>query len=124
MLGAALFAVVHQYGVASFFAIMSGGQLLSAAVLMKFQKLLILNFALDVVIYCAFVGGFHALLYYREFRARELAASQLQTGLTQARLEALRAQLNPHFLFNTLNAISALALKGDQRRRRADARAC
>ncbi len=93
---------------------MSGGPLLSAAVLMKFQKLLILNFALDVVIYCAFVGGFHALLYYREFRARELAASQLQTGLTQARLEALRAQLNPHFLFNTLNAISALALKGDR----------
>jgi two-component system LytT family sensor kinase len=112
--GAALFAVVHQYGVASIFSIMGGGGVLTSAVLMKFQKLLILNFALDVVIYCAFVGGFHALLYYREFRARELAASQLQTGLTQARLEALRAQLNPHFLFNTLNGISALALKGDR----------
>jgi two-component system, LytTR family, sensor kinase len=113
VLGAALFAVVHQYGLALFY-VMGGDGVLSSAVLMKFQKLLILNFALDIMIYCAFVGSFHALLYYREFRARELAASQLQTGLTQARLEALRAQLNPHFLFNTLNAISVLALKGDR----------
>jgi sensor histidine kinase YesM len=39
--------------------------------------------------------------------------SNLRTSLAEARLAALRAQLNPHFLFNTLNAISTLALKGD-----------
>jgi two-component system, LytTR family, sensor kinase len=114
LLGAGLFAVVHQYTVAQFFVTTNSGALAFGFVLLKFQKLLAVNFAADVVIYCAFVGGFHALLYYREYRARELTASQLETGLTQARLEALRAQLNPHFLFNTLNAISALALKGDR----------
>ena len=46
--------------------------------------------------------------YYRMFRARELRASQLEAQLGGARLQMLRMQLQPHFLFNTLNAISAL----------------
>jgi hypothetical protein len=44
----------------------------------------------------------------REARARELAAARLAAELSDARLRALTAQLRPHFLFNTLNAISAL----------------
>lgn len=43
---------------------------------------------------------------YREGKARELRAVQLESALSEARLEALRLQLNPHFLFNTLNAVS------------------
>ncbi|HJQ35177.1 MAG TPA: histidine kinase [Pyrinomonadaceae bacterium] len=46
--------------------------------------------------------------YYRRFREGELRASRLQTQLTQAQLEALKMQLHPHFLFNTLHSISAL----------------
>ena len=45
---------------------------------------------------------------YREGRERELRAAQLESALSEARLEALRLQLNPHFLFNTLNAVSEL----------------
>jgi hypothetical protein len=45
---------------------------------------------------------------YREGRERELRAVQLESALSEARLEALRLQLNPHFLFNTLNAVSEL----------------
>ena len=45
---------------------------------------------------------------YQQFRAREVQTAQLQRELVEARLEALRMQLNPHFLFNTLHAISAL----------------
>jgi hypothetical protein len=45
--------------------------------------------------------------YYRRFREGELRSSRLQTQLTRAQLEALKMQLQPHFLFNTLHSISA-----------------
>jgi len=49
--------------------------------------------------------------YFRKFRlaqAQELAAAQLKTKLAEAQLENLRLQLQPHFLFNTLNTISSV----------------
>ena len=49
--------------------------------------------------------GWH---YYQSFRERELHAAELQHELVEAKLSALRMQLNPHFLFNTLHAVSAL----------------
>jgi two-component system LytT family sensor kinase len=52
----------------------------------------------------------HAVAYYRRFRERELRASQLESQLANARLQALKSQLQPHFLFNTLHSISALML--------------
>nr|WP_225737661.1 histidine kinase [Dyella acidiphila] len=45
---------------------------------------------------------------YRAAQQRELRAAQLESALSEARLDALRLQLNPHFLFNTLNAISSI----------------
>jgi LytS/YehU family sensor histidine kinase len=58
--------------------------------------------------YWAMVGVSHGIQYYQRYRERELRASQLETRLAAARLDALRTQLQPHFLFNTLHAISAL----------------
>jgi two-component system LytT family sensor kinase len=52
----------------------------------------------------------HALSYYRRFQDRELRASQLEGQLAKAHLQALKNQLQPHFLFNTLHSISALML--------------
>ena len=46
--------------------------------------------------------------YYQQAQDRALKASQLETQLAEAQLQALQRQLHPHFLFNTLNAISAL----------------
>lgn len=51
-----------------------------------------------------------AISYYRMSREREIRTSQLQIQLTKARLQALKSQLQPHFLFNTLHSISALML--------------
>jgi hypothetical protein len=74
--------------------------------LFKFR--FVVNFHWDVLVYAAIVGMVHAFDYYRELRHRELQASELKTQLERARLEALRMQLNPHFLFNCLNALSEL----------------
>ena len=46
--------------------------------------------------------------YYRESRQKERDMSQLAVELTEARMLALRMQINPHFLFNTMNSISSL----------------
>jgi two-component system LytT family sensor kinase len=46
--------------------------------------------------------------YYQKYREREHAAAQLEIEVVQAQMRALRMQLNPHFLFNTLNSISSL----------------
>jgi signal transduction histidine kinase len=50
----------------------------------------------------------HAVWYYQRFRDREIRASQLEGQLAVAHLQALKTQLHPHFLFNTLHSISSL----------------
>ena len=58
--------------------------------------------------YLILMAGAHALAYYRRAQDRDHQALALTASLNQARLDALRLQLQPHFLFNTLNAISTL----------------
>jgi two-component system, LytTR family, sensor kinase len=58
--------------------------------------------------YVIILGVVHALHYARRLRERQLAAERLQAELATARLHQLKAQLHPHFLFNTLHAISSL----------------
>jgi two-component system, LytTR family, sensor kinase len=54
------------------------------------------------------VGIQHAFLYFARARERETQAARLAAQLSEAHLGALRMQLNPHFLFNSLNAITVL----------------
>ena len=63
--------------------------------------------------YGAVFGLLYAWGYYQRFRERERAASALAVQLTQARIEALRSQLNPHFFFNAMNSI-AMLVRGRQ----------
>ena len=67
-----------------------------------------LNFDWEMMTYWAIIGFWHATAYYRVAQDRALKASRLETRLAEAQLQALQRQLHPHFLFNTLNAISAL----------------
>ncbi len=66
-----------------------------------------------VAVYFAVLGVQHATVYYAEAREREVHAARLSSQLAEARLGALRSQLNPHFLFNSLNAITVLVRDQD-----------
>jgi signal transduction histidine kinase len=61
-----------------------------------------------VGVYFALVGIQHSFFYFAQAREREMQAARLAAQLSEARLGALRMQLNPHFLFNSLNAITVL----------------
>jgi two-component system, LytTR family, sensor kinase len=66
------------------------------------------NLDWEMMTYWAIAGLSHAVLYYRESRDRAVRTSQLETRLIAAQMKTLQQQLQPHFLFNTLHAISAL----------------
>ena len=76
-----------------------------------FKPLLVKTFHFNVLIYWVIISVTHAVSYYRHFREREVQAAELEKNLTQAKLQTLQMQLNPHFLFNTLHSISALMHK-------------
>jgi two-component system, LytTR family, sensor kinase len=76
-----------------------------------FKQMFLLSVVDDVAsAYLPIVIVAHAVSYYRSFREREVRASQLESQLSKARLQTLKAQLQPHFLFNTMHSISALML--------------
>lgn len=64
--------------------------------------------ALDLLVFASLCGLGHAVHYRRRWQEREQRAVALASSLARARLHALQAQLQPHFLFNTLNSITAL----------------
>jgi two-component system, LytTR family, sensor kinase len=75
------------------------------------KGMFLLNVVDDVIgTYVPIVLIAHVMSYYRSLRERELRATQLEGQLVKARLQTLKSQLQPHFLFNTLHSISALML--------------
>ena len=66
------------------------------------------NLPWAMFLYFAVLGCVFAFSYYSEAREREAQQARLAAQLAEARLGALRMQLNPHFLFNSLNAITVL----------------
>ena len=68
----------------------------------------------DLATFAVLVGACLLFDVSRRERARALAATALQGQLARAELELLRWQLHPHFLFNALNTVSTLVLKGDR----------
>lgn len=73
-----------------------------------------MEFSNDVFLYALTVAAVHAWLFYRAAREREIRTARLETRLAEARLEALQAQLRPHFLFNTLNTVSSVMYRSPQ----------
>src|ERR1044072_3061509 len=81
----------------------------------QFRDLFFTEFQANLLLYIVLVAFYQAFDYHRRYRERERRAAQLEveaahleTQLTRAQLDALRMQMNPHFLFNTLNSVSVL----------------
>lgn len=73
-----------------------------------YKVFLMINIHFGIGIYWGALGINHTIKYYQKLRERELTTSQLEARLAQSRLQVLKFQLQPHFLFNTLNTISEL----------------
>ena len=61
----------------------------------------------SMLVYCLIVGVWEAYLYHQRYVSAELQMERLQRNFSEARLNALRMQLDPHFLFNALNTVSS-----------------
>ena len=72
------------------------------------QRQYLSNLDFTLMTYTTVLGLSYALHYSRESQARAVKEAQLETRLVEARLRTLQAELQPHFLFNTLHAISSL----------------
>src|SRR5262249_11818401 len=75
---------------------------------MPFRSLMVAQLHLNLITYWVIAGLAHAIDYYRKYHDRQRHTAQLEAQLAKAQLDVLRMQLHPHFLFNTLHAISAL----------------
>ena len=76
------------------------------------------HFVAGFTLYWAVVGVYHAFTNYARFRQRDVEARIVRGQLAEARLDALRLQLRPHFLFNALNTVSAVLEENPRRARR------
>jgi len=103
---AGIYSVLTSWLVAGESSVMHPGQVLTFSYLIRTYWL---HYAVVyLVMYWLVVFGHLGWHYYNRFREREVETARLQQELVEARLDALRMQLNPHFVFNTLHAISAL----------------
>jgi signal transduction histidine kinase len=72
------------------------------------QRMIFEQLDWSLMVYAVIVGASHAIAFFRESEQRKVRAAQLETQVVEARLKTLEAELHPHFLFNTLHAISTL----------------
>jgi two-component system LytT family sensor kinase len=77
----------------------------------KMGRFVVANFSEGIGIYLLIALTSYAVGYYRRYREGQVRTLQLEAQLSQSQLQALKMQLHPHFLFNTLHSISALLTK-------------
>ena len=81
---------------------------------MQWLSWIFITLPFGAAVYLCVVGIEHATRYFVEAREREVQVARLSEQLSSARFAALQAQLNPHFLFNTLNTIAVLVRDNDR----------
>lgn len=109
-MAAMVFAGTHLIANAFIYAVILGREELRYQVVAQLSSF----FTLDVLTYGAIAGMHHAFRYHRRAVEKAQENTELRGLLAETQLDALKRQLRPHFLFNTLNALSNLALRGDR----------
>ncbi|MEQ6169023.1 MULTISPECIES: histidine kinase [unclassified Ekhidna] len=84
----------------------------------KISPTVFLLFTFQTFVYfCLWTAVYLIIYFFRNYKKEEVAKWQLQTAVKDAELIALKAQINPHFLFNALNNIRALILEDHMKAR-------
>lgn len=106
-----LISVFHLGGYLLALQLLRGDEGRAFASLSSLRHMVVAELHFNFLLYSVLVGISHAADHYRQKREQELAAARFEAELTRAQLDALRLQLQPHFLFNALNTVSVLMLK-------------
>ncbi|HEX9652728.1 MAG TPA: histidine kinase, partial [bacterium] len=69
-----------------------------------------IRWVLGIVLYFTFVTFFYFLIYYNNFQEKRVQEAELKSLIKEAELRTLKFQINPHFIFNSLNSINSLTL--------------
>jgi signal transduction histidine kinase len=110
LVGAAVFVGLHLLVILLFHHLLAPADIPNGPRLLHSYVFYI---GMEVSVYAAIVVVVLLLEARREAAERTLVAARLERSLAAARLESLQAQIRPHFLFNTLNALAVLARRGD-----------
>jgi two-component system, LytTR family, sensor kinase len=121
--GLIAFTVLHTVAIQLWFSLFQSPKPFDAGMFVAaIPKMVASIMDRGILFYLIITGGTWLVETYAQYREREretaaleLERAQLRASLSEAKLEALRVQLQPHFLFNTLHAISTLVLKGETR---------
>ena len=115
LLGAAIYASLWLWSLLGLFRGLFGEAVWQAAQLFTIKYWLIHE---AVIVYAVFVGIFYLRHSQQQLREKEQREAELRLHANQMELAILKAQLNPHFLFNTLNSINALVSSDPEAARR------
>ena len=86
--------------------------------IVKFKEIVGWQFLFGISVYFLISGIFYTIIYYRNYKQKEIDEAELKVLTRDAELKALKLQMNPHFLFNSLNSINALVTKDPNLARR------